>query len=306
MSSEDSYLSDTPERHAFAQRMLDARDARLRDMAENGVERDEDAHELYVLEVNGKKYVGQTRQRYFRRNGVSQVNSSENRAVQHVDDALKEHGGNCTYLNNAIRKHGLDAIKLTVLFVNVPADDINDLEIRMIRELNTRKPHGYNLQEGGSKGRAHDDTRRKMSEQRQGELHPMYGKNHSVDTRLRLIQAGQKQGLDKDGVTLLPRGIRSVKQKKNYRMYEVTAYRVEEDEIKRYVRLFAFSFSIQEMMEWKQAVEHGGEVTNGKGEPLKERGFRDRDWSAIRKQREERVKLNAVVDGASTSNNDEC
>ena len=48
---------------------------------------------------------------------------------------------------------------------------------------NSKSPHGYNLRDAGNCGKLSEETKRLMSESRQGEKHPMYGKHHTQDTR---------------------------------------------------------------------------------------------------------------------------
>lgn len=79
---------------------------------------------------NGKIYVGQT------------INWTK-RLRQHLSSSKK----GAYPVSNAIRKYGWENVKTE--FVFCPEDKLNDLEIEMIRDLNTMVPNGYNLSPGG-------------------------------------------------------------------------------------------------------------------------------------------------------------
>lgn len=291
---ESSYTK--ADRHAVAKVLRAQRDARLAN-----IERDRGEFELYLIDLNGKQYVGQATQWYVRKKtGMGQWSSSEDRVVQHLDDALKSNGGTCRYLNAALRKHGLSTLRLTILAHSVPADKINELEVDTIREMQTLAPRGYNLQEGGHRGRAHPETRKLMSEQRQGALHPMYGKQHSNATKVALIEAGLKVGMDKDGVTPLPLGIKFNKASNTYREnYQATAYCIEGDNVKRYIRRFSSAnVSLAQKsaaIEWKMHVEAGQPALNGRGQPITHREARVRDWSTQKRNRAKRTGVEIEV-----------
>ena len=93
---------------------------------------------------NGHKYIGQTKThrsgRYF---------GTPGRVREHNSAALRNRHGDCTSLNNAIRKHGPSAFDWTVLRI-VPADQGNAAEKAAIAQYNTfEDPQHYNLTPGG-------------------------------------------------------------------------------------------------------------------------------------------------------------
>lgn len=52
----------------------------------------------------------------------------------------------------AIKKYGKENFKFEVLYKNVPIEEIDNLEIKTIKEKNCRVPNGYNVAEGGQGG----------------------------------------------------------------------------------------------------------------------------------------------------------
>lgn len=94
--------------------------------------------EIYhaFCEESGKGYVGQTKY------------TSQSRWKEHVDEADSGVQKGCRYLNNAIRRYGADAFKLTVVWRG-PISQLDEMEKHYIKEFNTRDPNGYNLTDGG-------------------------------------------------------------------------------------------------------------------------------------------------------------
>lgn len=57
----------------------------------------------------------------------------------------------------AIKKYGVENFKFEILYRNIPIEEIDELERRVITEKNCRVPNGYNIALGGSK---HPDIHR--------------------------------------------------------------------------------------------------------------------------------------------------
>ena len=97
---------------------------------------------------NNKKYVGQTRSHYknrgkFRPYGIQfRFKCHMNKAVRNT--SIKQ----CTYLYNAMRKHGTENFRIEELEI-CTVEDADDREKYWIKELNTLFPNGYNLTPGG-------------------------------------------------------------------------------------------------------------------------------------------------------------
>ena len=134
------------------------------------------AGDVYGLYIDGEIiYVGQAE--HFDSKGMR--HGASRRLSQHFDDAIKPDGGDCTKLNNKIRKYGAKAIELRVLMVVPDAkrlvqDDMTMLdyhEVAATVEYDTIR-NGCNLRLGGKTGPASEQTRRLMSELRKGDRHP--------------------------------------------------------------------------------------------------------------------------------------
>lgn len=96
--------------------------------------------------------------------------SAEQRLASHLYGAIK---GAKTALAHAIRKYGPESFYIWTLAQCSSVEEMKTTEIRMITELNTRAPNGYNLTAGGDgTSGAHwnltEETRRKISEANRG------------------------------------------------------------------------------------------------------------------------------------------
>jgi hypothetical protein len=84
-----------------------------------------------ISSPSGKVYVGQT------------LRSFKIRIYEH-----KSKFSGCTYLKNAIQKHG-DEMKYEIIEENVPQEYLDEREIHWINHFNSLVPNGYNLNTGG-------------------------------------------------------------------------------------------------------------------------------------------------------------
>jgi group I intron endonuclease len=116
---------------------------------------------IYVVTntITGKRYVGQTRL------------NIQRRWKAHVNAAATGRSGS-TALSRAIVKYGVRAFDVRVaveLAVGAAQADLDSAERRLIAELGTMVPAGYNLRAGGNgSGALHPDTRARMSAARMG------------------------------------------------------------------------------------------------------------------------------------------
>lgn len=129
--------------------------------------------------VNGKQYVGQTRD-------IKQRDIAWN--------CLKNRYAN-RYIDEDREKYGLDKWESKVL---VECDDSEGdcWEQYYIKELNTKVPNGYNIADGGSGilgVKFSEETKRKLSEIKKGkydgEKNPFYGEHHSEESRKKMSEA---------------------------------------------------------------------------------------------------------------------
>lgn len=93
--------------------------------------------------VNGKCYVGQTRQRW--------VSQRWNKHKTRPEGILKF----------AFARHGLDKFEFSVI-CEIPNEELNDREVKEIAERETRTPNGYNIQSGGGNREMLEETKRKI------------------------------------------------------------------------------------------------------------------------------------------------
>jgi len=123
---------------------------------------------LYTItnSINAKQYVGIT------------VNVGR-RWIEHKSG----HGSKLVW--QAIGKYGIESLVFDVMCEGCEKD-IKQLEILLIKHLNTKAPNGYNLTAGGEGTvgcKPSKLTRKKMSESRKGSGNGMYGKKHTKETK---------------------------------------------------------------------------------------------------------------------------
>ena len=123
-------------------------------------------------------------------------------------------------LHNAIKKYGKDAFAVEILECDVPEPQLSKMEILHIRFFNSKRPHGYNLTDGGggvrgieawNKGKTgvySDETLKKLSEAQKGKTLSLEtrrkisaaqtGKKHSPETRRTIGEAnkGRRHGAE--------------------------------------------------------------------------------------------------------------
>lgn len=151
---------------------------------------------------NGKQYVGQTQR------------SIEERWSEHVRKA-KNHDNH--HIGNAILKYGSKDFKIEEIGEASSQEKLDLLEIKTISRLNTMRPNGYNLTEGGLGGSPSIETKEKirqsklgaknpnyqkiwteeerehLSKKTSGENNPFYGKKHSTETKKRLSEVAKSR-----------------------------------------------------------------------------------------------------------------
>lgn len=118
--------------------------------------------------LNGKIYVGQTRQNLNRR-----INGHKNSSVKRGIDA-------------AIAKYGWKNFIAEVI-ETCPVEQLNEREIFWIAELKSKVPNGYNLTDGGDGAlNPSKETRAKMSVARKGKTPHNKGKKMSAEQRAKV------------------------------------------------------------------------------------------------------------------------
>jgi hypothetical protein len=120
--------------------------------------------EIYIIKnlTNQKIYVGQAvshilnhkRYRPYGRNG---------RFRTHISEAFSTKKHQCHYLNNAIRKYGVESFEVE-LVENCLIENANERETFHIQRYNSVFPNGYNLKIGGTVFVHSDESKRRVSD----------------------------------------------------------------------------------------------------------------------------------------------
>lgn len=151
------------------------------------MENTKDICSIYIISntINDKIYVGQTWQ------------PAKNRFKEHC----KKYNKGCRKLHNAIQSHGQDCFNIETICSTTTQNDADFLEnyfIILYDSINS----GYNIRGGGSRGKLHEETKRRISEAVSGENHPLFGKKISEETRAKMSAAGKIASAHKVGVPL--------------------------------------------------------------------------------------------------------
>ncbi len=117
--------------------------------------------------VNGKQYIGRT------------TKTMKCRKATHQQDAK---GGSDLYFHRALRKYGFGAFEWKVLFDNIGEEDLDSVEVMMIRMKRTKAPNGYNMTDGGEGNAGWHPSKETIEKLRKSHL----GKHLSLQARLKV------------------------------------------------------------------------------------------------------------------------
>jgi group I intron endonuclease len=87
----------------------------------------------------------------------------EGRFRCHISEAFSTKKNQCHFLNNSIRKYGVDDF-VVELIEYCEIENSNDREIHYINELNSLYPNGYNLKNGGTVFTHSNESKKRVSE----------------------------------------------------------------------------------------------------------------------------------------------
>ena len=123
---------------------------------------------VYKHTLNGKVYVGMTRQK------------PEDRWCSGW--GYKE----CPRFWNAIQKYGWSKVQHEILFTGLTKEEAEAKEIELIAFYRSDdRRYGYNIDKGGScVGKCSEEHKRKVSAKLKGEKNPFYGRKHSDESKL--------------------------------------------------------------------------------------------------------------------------
>jgi len=151
---------------------------------------------VYILidKTNNLSYVGQTI-RTFKDRWTDHLTGK-----QDIDIAIKDH-----------KPENFDFI----FEENIPEEFLDLIEISMIQSCDSFGINGYNRTTGGSSHKhISEDSKKKMSESKKGENHPMWGKHQSLQTIKKRSNAmkGNKNGIGNKGKIRKKRAFRNLTQ----------------------------------------------------------------------------------------------
>jgi len=140
--------------------------------------KDKDMFSIYAIynNVNGKRYVGQTKQGYLKR----------------YNQHFRKKSG-CPALRNAISKYGENAFHPELLDIAYDRETANEKEKMWIKLLKTYEPeNGYNLSMGGAIGDFNKATLEKMSKSKIGSNNSFYGRKHTKKAKKKMSEWKKK------------------------------------------------------------------------------------------------------------------
>ena len=111
--------------------------------------------------TSGKIYVGQTVSHILNHKKYRPY-GHEGRFRCHISEAFSTKKNQSHYLNNAIRKYGVDDF-VVELIECCDIKDADEREIYYIKELNSLYPNGYNLKNGGNMFTHSDESKKRVS-----------------------------------------------------------------------------------------------------------------------------------------------
>lgn len=128
---------------------------------------------LHLNKQNGKKYYG--------------ITSEEKPEIR-----WKKGYSHNKHFSSAINKYGWDGFFHIIIEKNLSKKEAEEIEQKLILKDKTNNPlYGYNLTSGGGLGvvRHSEKSKKLMSEHTKGVLNPMYGKQHSKETKEKISKA---------------------------------------------------------------------------------------------------------------------
>ena len=131
-----------------------------------------------ICKNNPKVYVGQTKTHQWRTNANNWVPYGyKQRYAQHIVNSKTETSSKkCRALYAAMNMYKVENFEV-ILLEECSIDELDNAEIKHIKEKNTLAPNGYNLESGGNKNKfASADTRAKQSESRKKYIQTEEGK----------------------------------------------------------------------------------------------------------------------------------
>ena len=119
--------------------------------------------EIYIIRnlVNQKVYIGQAVSHILNHKRYRPY-GHQGRFRSHISEAFSKKKHQCHYLNNAIRKHGVDNFEVELL-ENCAIENANERETFYIKQHNSVFPTGYNLKIGGTVFEHSEESKKRVS-----------------------------------------------------------------------------------------------------------------------------------------------
>ena len=191
------------------------------------LENDLNNGQVYCIKntINNKNYIGQAT--CFTGNNNNKWGSL-GRWKSHIREALKNNDNHCVLLNNAIRKYKPESFEIITL-IKCKLDELNEYEIKFIKEFNSIAPNGYNLKTGGDKGKDSIETIIKKQIAHLGVRRNGYTRKYAEDNDLpKYIKSHREDGILKAYViSKFPIGIESKEYVKDA-YFRLTKYETKE------------------------------------------------------------------------------
>lgn len=135
---------------------------------------------IYIItnKVNGKQYVGQT--------------------IQTIKKRFNKHKRDSKYrteyaIYRAFNKYGKENFVIELIQEGIKTkEELDSKEKEEIEKRNTISPNGYNLKAGGSKSRAHEETKKRLSESAKA-MHDRWDNETKEEIRRKCSEAARKQ-----------------------------------------------------------------------------------------------------------------
>ena len=215
---------------------------------------------IYLIKnkLNGKCYVGQA---------MCFQSSNNNRWgtwgrwLSHIREALNSNQDHCVILNSAIRKYGQNSFEVFTL-KKCPISEMNEHERFFIEKFNSMQPRGYNIREGGSKGKLSDTTVEKMKKSHLGIRRTKYNRKNQEDNDLpKYIKAYRVYGVLKGyAINKFPIGVESCEYIKDI-YFTISKYKGKDS---------ALAAAIEHLNKLKEEYKHiNEEVFKDKSEEKK-------------------------------------
>lgn len=131
--------------------------------------------------VNGKQYVGQTKDFDLREKQFKRINQRYSNKI----------------LTEDRRKFGLDSFNVEILAEVETREEACKLEVKYIKELNTLYPNGYNVATGGEKDYKFQADIAKNRAKR-GKECPSYGRKLSEETKRKISEGNKGKKLSEE------------------------------------------------------------------------------------------------------------